>query len=533
MDEFHIHDAVAGDSAFSMGFAFLYTDVLPIFSKFSKKWIVVRPELLCIFDDHRDSMPSITIDLATVVVAVPNEGHHGERFVFSLSTSAERKPYYFAFPTRHLLRKWLMRLQKVGDILVPRHAISNSAAKLPHQVFIPDSKVPRLWIAAKPMISNRSLVLQCSEDHITIPLLSSLMEDDIVGEDPPSWLKHHITMRHIDPRSKNGSPTKRFSISFLKKEDHDDFISKLQQDIEQCEQDKRDSILYEVKEESSPKKDVHTQEWFSITHSGYLVKRGGFFPTWKRRFFVLFQGLLMYFATEEEEQPLSVISLKDAEVRPAQKAYKWDENCVIELITPKRMYWLVADNELEKDGWISVLQRVIDGIRLKDAPVRHSSLTPSFEDEDETKEMRMLQIPKMEGYLLKESNHLRNWNQRYVYITSSGCLEYYREKWDPMSLVEGKEEENECLGSVFLGGCRVEPDINELTAPFAFKLYTSKKTFHFACLEPQPLEQWVKKLMLVSKNAKQLRVEEQSTVVRHTGKQISSVAKDFDNEDGL
>jgi len=92
---------------------------------------------------------------------------------------------------------------------------------------------------------------------------------------------------------------------------------------------------------------------------GWLSKEGGSIKTWKRRYFVLKDGVLAYYKTESEfnkkEEPQGRIPLNNSYgVKAAERRGKKN---YFEIIMPSRVYAFTADKAEERDNWTAALQR--------------------------------------------------------------------------------------------------------------------------------------------------------------------------------
>ncbi|XP_067143938.1 uncharacterized protein CG43867-like isoform X2 [Centruroides vittatus] len=99
----------------------------------------------------------------------------------------------------------------------------------------------------------------------------------------------------------------------------------------------------------SPKKE-------SLEKSGYLTKLGGKFKTWRRRWFVLKNGTLSYYKTQNDvgRKPQGQIILDEVcRVNRAEGA------ATFEISTGKRTYYLTADSINTMEEWVKVLQNVL------------------------------------------------------------------------------------------------------------------------------------------------------------------------------
>lgn len=88
---------------------------------------------------------------------------------------------------------------------------------------------------------------------------------------------------------------------------------------------------------------------------GYMTKEGHVRKNWKRRWFVLQDQTLKYFANMGDEQPAGEIQMSGAKIEDAPQKKKGD-NCFGIIQTPKSLF-IVADNQNERDSWKEMLQQ--------------------------------------------------------------------------------------------------------------------------------------------------------------------------------
>uniref|UniRef100_A0A672UM69 Pleckstrin homology, MyTH4 and FERM domain containing H2 n=1 Tax=Strigops habroptila TaxID=2489341 RepID=A0A672UM69_STRHB len=93
-----------------------------------------------------------------------------------------------------------------------------------------------------------------------------------------------------------------------------------------------------------------------LEKSGYLLKMGGKVKTWKRRWFVLKGGELLYY-----KSPSDVIRKPQGqiELNASSQIERGDGKQTIQLTTEKRTYYLTADSPNILEEWIKVLQNVL------------------------------------------------------------------------------------------------------------------------------------------------------------------------------
>ncbi|KAJ8250639.1 hypothetical protein COCON_G00225610 [Conger conger] len=93
-----------------------------------------------------------------------------------------------------------------------------------------------------------------------------------------------------------------------------------------------------------------------LEKSGYLLKMGGRVKTWKRRWFVLKAGELLYY-----KSPSDVIRRPQGqiEINATSSITRGDGKQTLQLVTEKRVYYLTADSPNLLEEWIRVLQNVL------------------------------------------------------------------------------------------------------------------------------------------------------------------------------
>nr|XP_025034797.1 pleckstrin homology domain-containing family H member 2 isoform X2 [Pelodiscus sinensis] len=93
-----------------------------------------------------------------------------------------------------------------------------------------------------------------------------------------------------------------------------------------------------------------------LEKSGYLLKMSGKVKAWKRRWFVLKGGELLYY-----KSPSDVIRKPHGQIELSVSSHivRGDGKQTVQLITEKRTYYLTADSPNILEEWIKVLQNVL------------------------------------------------------------------------------------------------------------------------------------------------------------------------------
>nr|XP_023660152.1 pleckstrin homology domain-containing family H member 2 isoform X1 [Paramormyrops kingsleyae]XP_023660153.1 pleckstrin homology domain-containing family H member 2 isoform X1 [Paramormyrops kingsleyae] len=94
----------------------------------------------------------------------------------------------------------------------------------------------------------------------------------------------------------------------------------------------------------------------ALEKAGYLLKMGGRVKTWKRRWFVLKAGELLYY-----KSPSDVIRRPQGQIElsASSSIVRGDNKQTLQLVTEKRVYYLTADSPNLLEEWIRVLQNVL------------------------------------------------------------------------------------------------------------------------------------------------------------------------------
>ncbi|KAH8974236.1 hypothetical protein BDL97_01G091200 [Sphagnum fallax] len=118
--------------------------------------------------------------------------------------------------------------------------------------------------------------------------------------------------------------------------------------------------------------EVQVQFWNNPERSGWLMKQGEYFKTWRRRWFVLKQGRIFWFKDNylsPSSKPRGVILVGNClTVKGAEDVL--NKQYAFELSTSKETMYFIADTDKEKEDWINSVGRSI---------VRHSK---SITDEE-------------------------------------------------------------------------------------------------------------------------------------------------------
>lgn len=88
--------------------------------------------------------------------------------------------------------------------------------------------------------------------------------------------------------------------------------------------------------------------------AGWIVKEGGRYKTWKKRWLVIENDILSYYKKENKKEKCGEIKLKIAS--DIQKVdYKGKKNC-FQIVTPDRIYHICTETEAEMRSWCESLR---------------------------------------------------------------------------------------------------------------------------------------------------------------------------------
>lgn len=93
-----------------------------------------------------------------------------------------------------------------------------------------------------------------------------------------------------------------------------------------------------------------------VSFAGYLNKRSSsFLKDFKRRYFTISAGQFVYFKNNEVSKPIHAVNTLLCSVKIPDPAATDRRSC-FEVITPQRSYLLQAENDDERDAWITAIQ---------------------------------------------------------------------------------------------------------------------------------------------------------------------------------
>jgi len=105
-----------------------------------------------------------------------------------------------------------------------------------------------------------------------------------------------------------------------------------------------------------------------FSHSGWLIKEGGTFKSWRKRWCVLKDGVIHYSKHKDSAKDLGTVHLEDATGIDPVPVYK-RKKFIFKIPTPDRTYYLKSQNEKERQKWIDVCRASKDEIIRRNNPV--------------------------------------------------------------------------------------------------------------------------------------------------------------------
>jgi len=107
--------------------------------------------------------------------------------------------------------------------------------------------------------------------------------------------------------------------------------------------------------------------WRAPEHSGWLFKKGEHLSTWRKRWFILKDGRLFWFASDKgispAVKPRGILTLKACPGARAVTLTEAGKPYALELQGPDALATgckhLAADSEVEKDAWVAALSRAV------------------------------------------------------------------------------------------------------------------------------------------------------------------------------
>ncbi|EKE41765.1 hypothetical protein ENUP19_0051G0012 [Entamoeba nuttalli] len=115
--------------------------------------------------------------------------------------------------------------------------------------------------------------------------------------------------------------------------------------------------------------------------TGWGIKEGGSWKTWKRRMFKLSEGKIEYFKDEGMTKKMGDIELSNVTHVLAVDQYKKRKN-LIRIITPSRTYHISVNEESDRDSWVEAIRGKIGEKKEKKIEEEKEESKISMEDFD-------------------------------------------------------------------------------------------------------------------------------------------------------
>jgi len=234
------------------------------------------------------------------------------------------------------------------------------------------------------------------------------------------------------------------------------------------------------------RKEQAAQEWkLSSLYEGWLNKQGGSVKSWRKRYFRLEEGRLLYYQSDElGHNPLGLIPLPGSKLvleNPSEIGRKHVFRITPSFKTSKRTFLLSAPSEKELKGWFHVLKEQIEVDFVHPGSIK-------------------------EGYMVKCGHRHKSWKTRYFVLTKTQ-LSYYKEKTD-----------SEPIGMVDLTLPAVINQADTEQHKFLIELQPGygKRVYLLQATNQSECEAWIEKLKEASKNAREVAKSE-VRVVRDGG----------------
>eukprot|EP01084_Bolivina_argentea_P176683 305699_1 len=222
-------------------------------------------------------------------------------------------------------------------------------------------------------------------------------------------------------------------------------------------------------------------------YNGWLIKRGAYRKSWKKRWFVIYDTQEMrYYDDESRKEAKGLIKLHEVLLMCPGDKDQYNQTYTIQLMTPDRNWVLATENEKERDEWFNRLEETIHGAKRL--------------------------ITSHEGYLWKTGQVNKAWKKRY-FALSKGWLFYFEEQFhcNKFKSIAFFSEAffNQAFrlyvkGSIPLHQTTIQrmnkedkeekekdEDI-EMEKEYVFKIVTHKREFQFAADNKNELEKWFK-----------------------------------------
>lgn len=154
----------------------------------------------------------------------------------------------------------------------------------------------------------------------------------------------------------------------------------------------------------------------AIQHDGWLYKLGGFIKNWKKRWFVIRKGELMYFEEKshvnQRHLAKGVLVLRGARAISFSAKEHKEYAFGVRPHGTDRTYIMVAETADERRRWLTFI----------------AQLAGQSDEIEEVLDGKVVSDSIREGYLLKQGGLFGTWKIRYFIITATAHLLYFDDK---------------------------------------------------------------------------------------------------------
>ncbi|KAI9307294.1 hypothetical protein BJ944DRAFT_262143 [Cunninghamella echinulata] len=123
-----------------------------------------------------------------------------------------------------------------------------------------------------------------------------------------------------------------------------------------------------------------------VCHSGYLLKKGEKRRTWKKRWFVLRTTKLAMYKDKKEYKLLRIIDLHDI-LSVIQVTSKNKYRYVFAIYTPKRTYYVQAEDQLTMKDWLEAIEQAKGELKQYDANDNSNLVGQQLQEQDISKDI--------------------------------------------------------------------------------------------------------------------------------------------------
>lgn len=203
-------------------------------------------------------------------------------------------------------------------------------------------------LASIPPVSNNAYT-----NHSHNSTCTDNTDNSISGNSASSPSKSLKTSSSLSPAKQSAgsdSPNTKTKEVIFEHEQPDDYAIPPDA-VMHCELQMQSSLM-RASYIDSPNRRMDTN---TIEKTGHLVKLGGKLKTWRKRWFVLKNGILTYWKSQHDinKKPQGQIMLDES-----CRIVRADGASTFEIDTGKKVYYLTADSNAVMDEWVRVLQNV-------------------------------------------------------------------------------------------------------------------------------------------------------------------------------